>query len=117
MQFVKMALGLLLALAAGVGVFVWSGIYNPGADSPHWKLTYMLMQATREQAVERHAAGIKLPGDLNDPQLILKGAGQYAAMCTQCHLTPARHDSEIRPGLYPQPPNLAQMHVDPRDAF
>ncbi len=117
MQFVKMALGLLLALAAGVGVFVWSGIYNPGADSPHWKFTYMLMQATREQAVERHASAIKLPGDLNDPQLILKGAGQYAAMCTGCHLSPGMQDSEIRPGLYPQPPDLSKVSVEPREAF
>jgi mono/diheme cytochrome c family protein len=26
-------------------------------------------------------------------------------------------DSEIRAGLYPQPPNLSQQPVDPREAF
>jgi hypothetical protein len=49
--------------------------------------------------------------------MILKGAGQYAAMCTQCHLTPGMKDSEIRPGLYPQPPNLARLRVAPAEAF
>jgi cytochrome c553 len=55
--------------------------------------------------------------DLSDPQLVLKGAGQYAAMCTGCHLAPGMADSEMRPGLYPQPPNLARERVDPRAAF
>ena len=117
MKYVKVALGLLLAFAAGVGVFIWSGIYNPGADSPHWKLTYLLLQAAREEAVERHASTVALPRDLDDAQLILKGAGQYAAMCTGCHLAPGMQDSEIRPGLYPQPPNLSKVSVEPREAF
>jgi hypothetical protein len=38
-------------------------------------------------------------------------------MCTECHLAPGRLDSEIRPGLYPQPPNLSQVRIDPKDAF
>lgn len=117
MKYVKMALALFLLLAAGAGMFVWSGIYDPGADSPHWKLTYILLQATRKQAVERHASAVALPDNLNDAQLILNGAGQYAAMCTGCHLAPGMQDSEIRPGLYPQPPDLSKVSVDPREAF
>jgi len=38
-------------------------------------------------------------------------------MCTGCHLAPGMADSEIRPGLYPQPPNLAREKVDARKAF
>jgi len=38
-------------------------------------------------------------------------------MCTGCHLAPGMGDSEIRPGLYPQPPNLSQEPVDPSEAF
>src|SRR3546814_12958820 len=41
----------------------------------------------------------------------------YAAMCTQCHLKPGLKDSELRQGLYPLPPNLSQVRVDPKDAF
>jgi mono/diheme cytochrome c family protein len=29
-------------------------------------------------------------------------------MCTGCHLAPGARDSEIRPGLYPQPPDLTR---------
>lgn len=104
-------------LAVGAGLFVYSGLYNSGADSPHWPATYALMQQTRERSIEHHARGIALPGNLGDEAVVLKGAGQYAAMCTGCHLKPGMQDSEIRPGLYPQPPNLSQVRVDPREAF
>lgn len=53
--------------------------------------------------------------DVGDPQLILKGAGQYAVMCTKCRLAPEVNDSELWAGLYPQPPNLTR--IDARDAF
>ncbi|MES2366134.1 MAG: cytochrome c [Pseudomonadota bacterium] len=117
MTYIKTALILLLVFALGIGVFLWSGVYNPGADSPHWKITYDLMQASRERSIEHHAAAIIVPSNLNDSQVILKGAGQYAAMCTTCHLAPGKADSELRPGLYPQPPNLSKVSVDPREAF
>ncbi len=119
MKHVKMALALLLVFTLGVGIFIGSGLYNLGADNPHWKITYALMQATRARSLDYHSSGITVPANLNDPQLILKGAGQYAAMCTSCHLAPGMKDSdsELRPGLYPQPPNLSKVSVDPREAF
>jgi mono/diheme cytochrome c family protein len=117
MKLVKTALSLLLIAILGVGLFVWSGRYNPGADSPHWKITYALLQAARERSVEQQASTITPPANLDDPQLVLKGAGQYAAMCTSCHLAPGMKDSELRPGLYPKPPNLSEGRVEPREAF
>lgn len=103
-------------LAGGAGAFVYSGIYNIGADDHHSKPVSAVLQALRDRSIRLRSEDIAVP-DLEDPQLILKGAGQYAAMCTGCHLKPGMKDSEIRPGLYPQPPNLSQVHVDPRAAF
>jgi len=77
---------------------------------------YALMQTLRERSIEEHSRSLVVP-NLDDPQLILKGAGQYAAMCTGCHLAPGMADSEIRPGLYPQPPRLSKFRPDPRAAF
>jgi mono/diheme cytochrome c family protein len=116
MKFLAVIAAVLLVIIAGLGVFAWSGSYNIGADAPHWSLTLRIMQAVRDRSVHAHAKDIVVPA-LDDPQLILKGAGQYAAMCTGCHLAPGMADSEIRPGLYPQPPVLWQTRVDPRDAF
>jgi len=103
-------------LAIGAVAFVYSGIYNIGADDHHTRPVYALMRTLRERSVEQHAKGLVAP-NLDDPQLILKGAGQYAAMCTGCHLAPGMADSEIRPGLYPQPPELSKFRPDPREAF
>jgi cytochrome c553 len=107
---------LLLGLLAVIG-FIGVGWYNVGADSPHWKATYALLQFARERSVAHHTSDLSVPANLGDEAVILKGAGQYAAMCTGCHLQPGMTDSEIRPGLYPQPPNLSKMRVDPREAF
>ncbi|HUW28082.1 MAG TPA: c-type cytochrome [Sulfuriferula sp.] len=106
----------LAILAAGAGVFVYSGLYNIGADDHHTKPVFAILQTLRDRSIHVRSEDIKVP-NLDDSQLILKGAGQYAAMCTDCHLNPGMTDSEIRPGLYPQPPNLSQIRIDPKDAF
>lgn len=116
-QHISVTVAVVLGvLAIGAGAFVYSGLYDMGADAPHTKPVFAVMQALRERSIEVHSKDIKVP-NLNDEQLILKGAGQYAAMCTECHLKPGGKDSEIRPGLYPQPPNLSQVRVDPKEAF
>jgi mono/diheme cytochrome c family protein len=106
----------IMVLALLVYAYAWSGFYNIGADSPHEPITYRFLSMVREHSIHRHARDISVP-KLDDPALISKGAGQYAAMCTGCHLAPGMRDSEIRAGLYPQPPNLSQQSVDPREAF
>ncbi|MDE2307528.1 MAG: cytochrome c, partial [Xanthomonadaceae bacterium] len=106
----------LAVLVVGTGVFVYSGVYNIGADRHHTRPVAALLRVLRERSIEAHSDGIKVPS-LDDPQLILKGAGQYAAMCTDCHLAPGKADSEIRPGLYPQPPELSRQRLDPREEF
>lgn len=103
-------------VAVGAGVFVYSGLYNIGADDHHTKPVYTILQTLRDQSIHHRAKDLIVP-NLEDSELILKGAGQYAAMCTSCHLAPGMKDSEIRPGLYPQPPNLSLLHIDPKVAF
>ncbi|HEV2680033.1 MAG TPA: cytochrome c [Rhodanobacter sp.] len=109
-------IAMLVVAILAAGAFVYSGIYNIGADDHHTKPVYALMQTLRDRSIEQHAKNLAVP-NLDDPQLILKGAGQYAAMCTGCHLAPGMADSEIRPGLYPQPPELSKFRPDPREAF
>lgn len=107
--------GALVAALAGAAV-VYFGAYDIAADVPHSWPMLSLMNVTRGRSVEVRARGIEVP-DLSDPQLVLKGAGQYAAMCTNCHLAPGMGNSELRAGLYPQPQNLSKVRVGPREAF
>ncbi len=82
----------LAILTAGAGVFVYSGLYNIGADDHHTKSVLTVLQTLRDRSIRLRSADIAVP-NLEDQQLILKGAGQYAAMCVQCHLQPGMKDS------------------------
>jgi mono/diheme cytochrome c family protein len=95
-------------LAVGAGVFIWSGLYNIGADDPHWMPTRVALENLREHSIAARMADAQVP-NLDDPKRIALGAVNYSAMCTGCHLAPGVTDSEIRPGLYPTPPNLSQQ--------
>lgn len=106
----------VVVIVIGLAAYAWSGFYNVGADDPHWVVTFTALQMVRERSIRRRSEGISVP-DLNDPQLILKGAGQYAAMCAGCHLQPGVESAELRAGMYPRPPNLSKTRVTPKYAF
>jgi hypothetical protein len=108
--------GLVLGFLLAVAAFIWSGIYNIGADDPHTRPIYALMEIARDRSIARRAAAIPVP-DLSAPELAVQGAGNYDAMCTGCHLTPGAPPTELSRGLYPAPPNLSQVAVDPAQAF
>ena len=120
MQIIKvLVVFAVIGLAAGAG-FVHSGIYAIGADEPHWPLTFGLIETLRERSIAARSRGIEVPPDLGSAERVRRGAGNYDAMCAGCHLKPGVDDSEVRKGLYPQPPNLAkaaETHAhEPSDA-
>jgi mono/diheme cytochrome c family protein len=95
--------------------FIYSGAFDAGADQPHSGLVFFLAQTARERSIAVRSKDIKVP-NLADPKAIAAGAGEYAEMCTGCHLAPGMEDNEMRPGLYPHPPNLADYpRADERD--
>jgi hypothetical protein len=108
------ALAVTLVLAAAL--FVFSGLYDMGADAPHWPATHRMISILRDRSIAARSTDLHAP-DLSDSKLILKGTGQYAAMCVDCHLSPDKRTSEIRPDLYPQPPDLVRVRIEPRAAF
>ena len=98
---------LLLVVAAFAGIFIYMGVYNIGADAPHWKFVYMTLDQLRERAIIHHSRDIRPPADLNSAKRISAGAGLYNEMCTGCHLGPGLEKSEMSQGLYPPAPELA----------
>ena len=113
----SISLMIVLAISgAALVIFVYSGIYNIGADDHHSKLVFQMIKTLRDRSIEFRSAKLNVP-NLDDPELVLKGAGHFAEMCTQCHLAPGLKDSEVRVGMYPQPPNLSQIRVEPKTAF
>jgi mono/diheme cytochrome c family protein len=104
------------AIALAV-LFVYSGILDVAADVPHSALVYAVMEAVRDRSVAVRAKEIRVP-PLDDPKLIAEGGEHYDAMCVACHLAPGIKQSEMREGLYPQPPNLTERSdVEPAEMF
>lgn len=103
----------VLAIAAllGAGIFVWSGLYNIGADDVHTKPVYSMLQMLRDRSITARSKQLHPPPNLNDPALIRQGAGNYDSMCTSCHLGPGMEGTEMSEGLYPVPPNLSAEEV------
>jgi mono/diheme cytochrome c family protein len=97
----------VIAIAAG-GAFIYSGQYPMGADVPHNRLTYWLLETMRERSIARAASGIKIPDDLNTSERLLAGGADYNDMCAGCHLQPGKTESDFTLGLYPAPPDLTQ---------
>jgi mono/diheme cytochrome c family protein len=117
MRFIKAVLFVVVLLCVIGAAFIAAGTYNIGADEPHWEITARALDLLRDRSIETHARGVSVP-NLDDPKRVAEGAEHYAAMCTACHLAPGMHESELRAGLYPQPPNLAQTPIDdPAEAF
>lgn len=107
-----------LALATGAALgFVRAGVYNIGADDPHYPATYALLEQLRDGSIRARAAKLTPPKDLMSEARIRQGAGNYNAMCTQCHLAPGMAATELSKGLYPAPPNLTRETVDAAEAF
>jgi len=117
MKTIRILLSLLLLAVLAGAVFVWSGIYPIGADVPHSPLVFDVMEMLRDRSVATRARDIRVP-PLGDTKLIAAGAAHYAQMCTECHLAPGVTATEIRQGLYPQPPDLTQQaDIGPAEKF
>lgn len=117
-RFIWGALATIGLGAATAGIVVVAGVVDVGADTPHSSFTYQALTFARERAIASRTGEIQTPADLADPERVRRGAGNYAAMCVNCHLSPEAPDSEIGKGLYPTPPNLSEKPAAPssRDA-
>ena len=96
----------LLVLIGAAAVGIYAGLYNIAADVPHTQPVYWLLETMRDRSIAARAREVVVPADLNDPTRISKGAGQYADMCSGCHLAPGMKRTEISQGLYPRAPEL-----------
>ena len=113
-----LAVGAVLLLSAlGAALFVESGLYNIGADDHHTKPVLALITQLRDRSIESRLSSIK-PQLAATPAMIKAGAKRYASLCAGCHLAPNQSKSDLRVGLYPHPPNLAQEEMqESRRAF
>jgi cytochrome c553 len=94
------ASGVVGALALGV-----SGLVDISARSGHWPITYWVLHTAMRRSVETHAAHLEAP-PLDEPGLVLRGAGHYATGCAPCHGGPGDHERPIPLSMSPESPFL-----------
>jgi mono/diheme cytochrome c family protein len=115
MDFRSAVFGAIAALVAicvlATGYFAL-GFYDIGADAPHLGITRAVIGYVRNRSVATRVGDITVPS-LNEPSRVADGASDYDAMCTSCHLAPGMPENEMRPGLYPKPPNLSEIPALP----
>jgi mono/diheme cytochrome c family protein len=115
MDFRSAVFGAFAAIAAIcmlAAVYFALGLYDIGADAPHLGVTRAVIGYVRNRSIATRVGNIAVPS-LNEPGRIADGASDYDAMCTSCHLGPGMPENEMRPGLYPKPPNLAEIPALP----
>ena len=84
MKIISMfVIAVFIALIFVVG-FVYSGIYNVSASSPHSGLANWLMSTTMHASVDRRAKDIEVP-NLDNEALQLAGINDFDSMCAACH--------------------------------
>ena len=102
------AVGLFFAVfAAGTLAFIYLGIYDVAATTPHFSVTHRVLRTVMERSVNRQARDVKVP-ELDDPEKVHTGFKNFHAMCVTCHGAPGTPPSEIGKGLYPEAPDLAE---------
>jgi len=106
----KSLIAIICIVAAGIAVFVWSGIYNVSTTEPHWKVTAWLLEEARDRSISAHSKGIAAPA-LKEENLIGNGLGHYHATCRKCHGAPGYPPDEFAEGLYPSPPHLTSKEI------
>ena len=117
MKIVKLGLLTSAVVVIGAAAFIYLGIFPPGADEPHSAVVHRILQVSRDRAITVRADKLNVP-DLSDAAMIRQGAGNYAAMCSGCHLAPGMQATELSKGLYPAPAALASgVDLNPAEAF
>lgn len=98
------------AFVLGAFAVVASGVVPIKASSGHWAVTEWLLQFAKRRSVVAHSYFIQAP-PLDDPALVLKGAGHFEYGCRPCHAGPGGVLPRIPRAMTPHPPDLVpRMH-------
>lgn len=96
----------LAVLGFGGLLVATSGIIPIKASSGHWRITAWFLDFAKGRSVSTNTLGLTAPR-LDQPWLVLKGAGHFEFGCRPCHGSPDLPQPRIAWRMTPPPPNLA----------
>lgn len=97
----------VILVVFGIGGFLVaaSGIIPIKASSGHWRITEWFLIFSMHRSISTHSLGVKAP-PLDDPALVLRGAGAYETNCRPCHGSPDLRHPRFARHMLPAPPYL-----------
>lgn len=109
---------ILVILGAGGFLVAASGIIPIKASSGHWKITRWFLTFSMHRSFSTHSLGIEAP-PLDDPALVLRGAGAYETNCRPCHGSPELRHPRVARRMLPEPPYLPEKisEWEPEELF
>ncbi|MFO0609846.1 MAG: c-type cytochrome [Polyangiales bacterium] len=107
-----------LGLAVAGALVTLSGVVPIRASGGHFRAVTWFLEVAMRRSIATHAAG-HTPPALDDPALVLKGAGHYELACRSCHGSPLVPTSRLARAMLPPPPDLrfAAPHWDAAELF
>jgi cytochrome c553 len=108
----------LAGIAVLGGAVVVSGVVPVKASSGHFEITAWFLHFAMKRSIATHSFGIDAP-ELDDPRLVLMGAGHYEGGCRPCHGAPGTGMPRIPAAMTPLPPELSSKvgEYDDEDLF
>lgn len=97
--------GFVAVLGIGGFLVAASGIIPIKASSGHWPITAWMLSFSMHRSFSTHSMGIEAP-PLDDPSLVLRGAGAYETGCRPCHGSPGQPRPRVAAAMTPHPPYL-----------
>jgi cytochrome c553 len=117
-RWVFMAAVLLAVLGAGGFLVAASGIAPITASAGHFAITEWFLQFSKRRSVDTHTL-TRESLKLDEPWLVMKGAGHYESGCSPCHGSPKLAQPRVAQAMLPPPPNLATRVAEwePKELF
>lgn len=101
----RLVLALLAVVLAGLA-FAWTGLFNVGASTGHWKVTEWFLHWTMRNSVKTHSYW-GTPEAVTTDQSLVSAAGHFAQSCVVCHGAPGVRPSPVMQAAMPPAPDLA----------
>ena len=106
MKFLEGFVAAFVVSAFAAFLVIISGAYNVAATAPHSELERVIFNSTMRHSVRARAG--KEQREVWSEDQLRSGFEEYDSMCIICHAAPGKEPGDIRKGLQPQPPNLAE---------
>lgn len=110
-------LGLFLTSAAAGALFLLAiplaGLIDHAVPSGGSGPTDWYTQLAARQSIALRSAMTAVP-NLDDPKMVLRGAGHFQLVCAACHGSPEAPSAQIAQDLSPAPPQLTSWRPDAR---